>query len=279
LTPGQSAEEETQYQAYSQVAGVMGNLPVTIRTIDVGGDKVNPEMQLEDPEVKNPLLGWRAIRFSLSLPEMFKTQLRALLRASATGKIRIMFPMISGIEELEQALALVEEAKAECRKRKQPFDESIETGIMIEIPSAAMTADILAKKSAFFSIGTNDLVQYTLAVDRGNERVSYLAQPAHPAVLRLLKMTIDAAHKRGIKAAMCGEMAGDMKATALLIGLGLDEFSMTASSIPLVKQVVRGVTQKNCRSLADAALACESYRDVEALVKGWMKEQLLDQQC
>jgi phosphotransferase system enzyme I (PtsI) len=272
LTPGKPAEEETQYQAYSQVLEVMGDLPVTIRTIDVGGDKVNPVLQ--ETGEKNPLLGWRAIRFCFSLPDLFKTQLRAILRASARGKVKIMFPMISGIEELEQALALLEEAKAECRKRKQPFDETIEVGTMIEVPSAAMTADILAKKSAFFSIGTNDLVQYTMAADRGNERVNYLAQPSHPAVLRFLKMIIDSAHKRGIKVAMCGELAGDIKAAPLLLGLGLDEFSMNAALIPHVKQIIRGASLARCKKLALQTLICESWRDVIALVDAWFAEQV-----
>jgi phosphotransferase system enzyme I (PtsI) len=269
LAPGQPAEEEIQYLAYGQVLRVMGGLPVTIRTIDVGGDKANPEFQHND---KNPLLGWRAIRFCLALPELFKTQLRAILRASAIGKVRVMFPMISGIEEVEQARELFEEAKAECRTRTVPFDEDIEVGIMIEIPSAAMTADILAKKSDFFSIGTNDLIQYSMAVDRGNEKVNYLAKPTHPAVLRFLKMTIDAAHKQGIKAAMCGELAGDVNATAILLGLGLDEFSMTSSHIPQVKSLIRGVTLESCKALAEKALSCESWRDVEALVKKWTAE-------
>jgi phosphotransferase system enzyme I (PtsI) len=268
LTPGQPAEEEIQYLSYGQVVRVMGEFPVTIRTIDVGGDKVNPEFHEDE---KNPLLGWRAIRFCFALPQLFKTQLRAILRASAIGKVRIMFPMVSGIEELEQALSLVEEAKAECRKRKVAFDEDIEIGTMIEIPSAAMTADILAKQSDFFSIGTNDLVQYSLAVDRGNEKVSYLARPTHPALLRFIKMTIDAAHKQGIKAAMCGELAGDTTATALLLGLGLDEFSMTAANIPQVKKIIRGTSMEDCTSLAEKALSCESWREVESLVSSWHK--------
>jgi phosphotransferase system enzyme I (PtsI) len=264
MKPEEPAGEETQYRAYGQVVRMMGGQPVTIRTIDVGGDKGNLEFHETE---KNPLLGWRAIRYCLAAPGLFKTQLRAILRASAVGKVRIMFPMVSGIEELEQALALLEEAKAECRKRKLPFDENIEAGTMIEIPSAAVTADILAKRSAFFSIGTNDLIQYLMAADRGNERVSYLAQPAHPAVLRLIKMTIDAAHKRRIKAAMCGELAGDVNATALLLGLGLDEFSMTAANIPRVKEIIRTVTLPFCKELAKKALACETRRELLELVK------------
>jgi phosphotransferase system enzyme I (PtsI) len=225
IRSGKPVEEETQYQAYSQVLKTMGDLPVTIRTVDLGGDKVLPETRIE----KNPLLGWRAIRFSLAQPELFKIQLRAILRAGVNGNARIMFPMISGIEELEQALALLEDARRECKKKKQAVAKNIETGVMIEIPSAAMTADILAEKAAFFSLGTNDLIQYSVAADRGNERVGYLSDPHHPAVLRFIKRTIDAAHEKGIKAAMCGELAGDPSAAALLVGLGLDELSMTAS--------------------------------------------------
>jgi phosphotransferase system enzyme I (PtsI) len=268
LTPGRVAEEEKQYQAYSQVLKAMKSLPVTIRTVDVGGDKLLPNFQAADE--KNPLLGWRAIRFCLSLPELFKTQLRAILRASVHGTVRIMFPMISGIEELEQALHILEEVKAECRLRGQAYAENIEVGSMIEIPSAAMTADILAEKSDFFSIGTNDLIQYTLAVDRGNEKVNYLAQPFHPAVLRFLKKTIDAAHAQGIKAAMCGELAGDPLAAALLLGLGLDELSMSSSSIPLVKRVIRGAVLTECKSLAEEALACTGYQAVCSLTEAWM---------
>jgi phosphotransferase system enzyme I (PtsI) len=272
LTPGMGAEEEEQYIRYNQVLSAVGDLPVTIRTVDVGGDKILPGFQL--PNEKNPLLGWRAIRFSLARPELFKAQLRAILRASANGNVRIMFPMVSGIEELEQALALLEEAKAECRKRKQLYQDNLETGTMIEVPAAAMTADILAERSDFFSIGTNDLIQYSLAVDRGNEQVNYLAKPTHPAVLRFIKGTIDAAHERGIKAAMCGELAGDPAATALLLGLGLDEFSMTASAIPQVKGIIRGVTLEGCRLLAEEALKCISHQHISHLVETWMAENL-----
>jgi phosphotransferase system enzyme I (PtsI) len=267
LQAGQDSEEQ-QYQAYSRVVKAMGGKPVTIRTVDVGGDKLIPAMKSVNEE--NPLLGWRAIRFSLSLPNLFKTQLRAILRASAEGPVKIMFPMISGIEELEAALAILEEAKDECRKTGQSFAEDIAVGTMIEIPAAVMTADILAEKSAFFSIGTNDLIQYTLAADRGNEKVSYLAQPTHPAVLRFIQRTIDAAHEKGIEAAMCGELAGDPSVTALLLGMGLDEFSMAAISIPQIKRIIRAVDYQSCRALAEKALAATSYKQVQSLVQEWL---------
>jgi phosphotransferase system enzyme I (PtsI) len=268
LHPGYTADEDSQFEAYRRVVEALAGRPVTIRTLDVGGDKVIPDLQ--GAEEKNPLLGWRAIRFCLARRELFRTQLRALLRASAYGDLRIMFPMISGIEELEQALAVVEEAKAECRSRALPFNEKIPIGIMVEIPSAAMTADILAGKSAFFSLGTNDLVQYSIAADRGNERVAYLAQPFHPAVLRFVKATIDAARAAGIPSAMCGELAGDPNATAILLGLGLDEFSMSAPSIPQVKRVVRGTSAADCAELAAKALTLRSYQEIEELVRSWM---------
>ncbi|MDR1324658.1 MAG: phosphoenolpyruvate--protein phosphotransferase [Treponema sp.] len=272
LSAGRPTDEEEQIKAYSQVLKVMGNLPVTLRTADVGGDKLLPELQLSDE--RNPILGWRAIRVSLSQPELFKTQLRAMLRAGVSGNLRIMFPMISGIEELEQALAVLEEVKSELRKQRKAFAEAVPVGTMIEIPSAALTADILAEKSNFFSIGTNDLVQYTIAVDRGNEKVSYLAQPFHPAILRSLKQIIDAAHEKGITAAMCGEMAGDTSFTALLLGLGLDEFSMNALAIPRIRRVIQSVTKESCGRLAKNALRCTSYHDVGRLVEDWMLSEL-----
>jgi phosphotransferase system enzyme I (PtsI) len=270
LNEGQAAGEEFQLSAYNQVLKAMGKLPVTIRTVDIGGDKILPE--LYNVSEKNPLLGWRAIRFSLSKPDFFKVQLRAILRSSVNGNVKIMFPLISGIEELDEALALLEEAKGECKKKKHPFADNIEVGAMIEVPSAAMTADILARKSNFFSIGTNDLVQYSLAVDRGNERVSYLAQHLHPAVLRFIKTTIDSAHARGIKTAMCGEMAGNPRVTALLLGLGLDELSMAAVSIPHVKRVIREVSISTCRKLAAELMKGVSYMANDAVMKAWMAE-------
>jgi phosphotransferase system enzyme I (PtsI) len=189
------------------------------------------------------------------------------------GNVRIMFPLVSGIEELEDALALLGEVKDDCRKKGQPFADGIETGIMIEVPSAAMIADSLAQRSDFFSIGTNDLMQYALAVDRGNEKVSHLAQPSHPAIIRFIKNTIDAAHSQGIAAAMCGEMAGDPGMTALLLGLGLDEFSMAAPSIPHVKRIIRSVTLHESRLLAEELLKGSSFKANDALLKAWMAEK------
>ncbi|MHC6203657.1 phosphoenolpyruvate--protein phosphotransferase [Breznakiellaceae bacterium SP9] len=274
LAPGKSAQEEEQLQAYSRVLKAMNGLPVTIRTVDVGGDKVVPT--LESLDEKNPLLGWRAIRFSLAHPQILKMQLRAILRASMVGNVRVMFPMISSIEELDAALALWEESKAECRAKGQPFTEDIKVGIMIEIPSAAITADILAEKVDFFSIGTNDLIQYTIAVDRGNETVNYLAQPCHLGVLRLIKNTIEEGHKKGLRVAICGEMAGNQTLTPLLLGLGLDTFSMVASAIPQVKQIIRSATMEDCKTLADTALQCRSHKQVNVLLDAWKKEHPLD---
>ena len=262
--------EEQQLDAYIRVVKAMNGKPVTIRTVDLGGERALPAMASE----KNPLMGWRAIRFSLSLPDLFKTQLRAILRASIHGNVRIMFPMISGIEELEQALALLEEAKTECRKKGQIFADDVKTGVMIEVPSAVMTADILAKKAGFFSIGTNDLIQYVMAVDQGNTKVRYLAKGTQIAVLRLIKHTIDAAHAGGIYAAMCGEMAGDPAAAALLLGLGLDEFSMNPAAIPKVKHIIRSVSFDACKTLAESALTCTYHSQVQNLIRDWHKEYL-----
>jgi phosphoenolpyruvate-protein phosphotransferase (PTS system enzyme I) len=271
LQPDSVPTEEDQYQAYAKVLASMGELPVTIRTLDLGGDKMVPELEIEGE--KNPLLGWRAVRFCLDRQELFKNQLRALLRASTSGKLKIMFPMISGVEELERCLAVLEAAKAELRAKSVGFDEAVSVGIMIEIPSAAMTADVLAKKADFFSIGTNDLIQYSIAVDRGNERIAYLYQPFHPAVLRLIKTTIDHAHAAGKTVSMCGEMAGDPYACVVLLGLGLDEFSMSAASIPEIKRILRSVTVLDAKRLADSVMAMGSYVEIETAVRSWMDER------
>ena len=264
LQPGRAPSEDAQYAAYRRVIEAMAGRPVTIRTLDVGGDKVVPDLAME--EEKNPLLGWRAIRYCLSDPELFQDQLRAILRASAHGDARIMFPMISGPVELDSALAALERAKAECRKRNHAFREDIPVGIMIEVPSAALIADILATKVDFFSIGTNDLIQYTIAVDRGNERVAYLHEPFHPAVLRLVKKVIDDGHAAGIPVSMCGEMASDPFAAIVLLGLGLDEFSMSAVSVPDVKRTIRSISFEEAASVAAEALKLCSHQETEAFL-------------
>jgi phosphotransferase system enzyme I (PtsI) len=271
LQPGRLPTEETQYEAYSRVLRTMKGKSVTIRTLDLGGDKVIPD--LVDSSEKNPLLGWRAIRFCLSRVHIFKTQLRALFRASVHGSLNIMFPMISGVEELGRALELVEEVKADLRKEKTPFNENISMGCMIEIPSAAMTSDILAKKVEFFSIGTNDLIQYTIAVDRGNPKTAYLYEPFHPAVLRFIKMTIENAHALGLPVGMCGELAGDPLATALLLGLGLDEFSMSAFSIPEVKKIIRSVSMAEAEELVGTVMEMRSGREIDGFIRQLMEKR------
>jgi phosphotransferase system enzyme I (PtsI) len=268
LKPDSVPSEEDQYRAYAKVLEAMGDRPVTIRTLDLGGDKMLPE--LEAAREKNPLLGWRAIRFCLSRKGLFKTQLRALLRASLAGNLRVMFPMVSGPEELDRALEVWEETRQDLRREGLPFREDIQVGIMIEVPSAAMVSDILARKASFFSIGTNDLIQYSIAVDRGNERAAELYQPFHPGVLRLIKLTIDNAHAAGIPVAMCGELAGDPAASLILLGMGLDEFSMSAASVPEVKRIIRSCTAEEAGELARAALAMGSGAEIEA----WARERV-----
>ena len=228
--------EEEQFEAYKFVLEKMEGKQVVIRTLDIGGDKTLPYLPL--PEEMNPFLGYRAIRLCLDRKEIFKVQLRALLRASVYGKLAVMFPMISGLQEFEQAKEVVEECKAELKAEGKEYSDSIQWGIMVEIPAAAVYADELAKHVDFFSIGTNDLIQYTLAADRMSEKVSYLYNPMHPAVLRLIKMTIDGAHKHGKWVGMCGEMAGDEAAIPTLVEYGLDEFSMSATSILNAKKIM-----------------------------------------
>ncbi|HOX19164.1 MAG TPA: phosphoenolpyruvate--protein phosphotransferase, partial [Spirochaetales bacterium] len=262
---GGPPDEDEQYAAYRRVVETMAGKPVTIRTLDIGGDKALPE--LAELEERNPLLGWRAIRFCLSRKDIFHAQLRAILRASVHGEVRVMFPMISGAAELDEALDALGEAKDELKALGRPFDPEVKVGIMIEVPSAAMTADILARHSAFFSIGTNDLIQYSVAVDRGNERVAYLHQPFHPAVLRLVRFTIESAHAAGIPAGMCGEMASDPYAAALLLGLGLDEFSMSSVSIPEVRRLIRSISMERARALAVEALSLGSPLEIDRLLR------------
>ncbi len=256
--------EEEQFNAYREVIEKMAPRPIIIRTLDIGGDK--KLTYLDMPEELNPFLGWRAIRMCLDRPSILKTQLRAILRASAYGNAKIMYPMVSGTEEVRRANAILNEAKQELKAEGIPFDENLEVGIMVEIPSAAITADILAKEVDFFSIGTNDLIQYTLAVDRMNEHISYLYEPLHPAVLRLIKNVIDASHKAGKWTGMCGEMAGDTSATAILLGMGLDEFSMSASSIPQVKKIIRSLTYDEAKQIAEKALSMNEADEIRNMV-------------
>jgi len=254
--------EEEQYKVYHQAAAALKPNPVIIRTLDLGGDKFASHLQLA--QEMNPFLGWRAIRFCLAQPEMFRAQLRAILRASAEGNVKMMYPMISGLDELNQANAFVEKCKAELRAEKIPFDEKIPIGAMIEIPSAALIADALAQRVKFFSIGSNDLIQYTLAADRTNEKVSHLYEPTHPAIIRLIKMTVDAAHKHGIWAGVCGEIAGDPTLTPLLIGLGVDELSAAPPVVPQIKYIVRRLKLTEAQALAEFALQCESPSEIYA---------------
>lgn len=263
--------EEEQYHAYKEVAESMPDHPIIVRTMDIGGDKELPYMKF--PKEMNPFLGWRAVRIFFDRKDIMHTQLRAILRASAYGKLRIMFPMIISVEELRALKQEIEELKAELRSEQLPFDESIEVGVMIETPAAAVIARHLAKEADFFSIGTNDLTQYTLAVDRGNELISGLYNPLSPSVLTLIKQVIDASHAEGKWTGMCGELAGDDRASLLLLGMGLDEFSMSAMSIPRVKQLVRSANYAEVKAMADQALACATIAEVEAVLDTFVKQK------
>lgn len=259
-------DEDKQFIAYKKVIQAFGDKPVIIRTLDIGGDKKLPYLPLE--EEMNPFLGLRAIRLCFDNVDMFKTQLRAILRASAFGNAKIMFPMISGVEQVIRAKEILKECMKELDEERIDYNKDIQIGIMVEIPAAAVTADIIIPQVSFFSIGTNDLCQYTLAVDRMNQNISYLYDPYHPAILRLVKNCIQASHSEvGKFTGMCGEFAGDPYATLLLMGLGLDEFSMSASSIPQVKKIVRSVTYQQAQDIANHALTLTTGAEVQAYVK------------
>ncbi len=248
--------EEEQFAVYKQVADEVQPHSVIIRTLDLGGDKFMSALDL--PEELNPFLGWRAIRFCLERPEIFKVQLRAILRASVGGNVRMMYPMISGVDELRRANALLEECKEELRAEGKPFSDGMEVGAMIEIPSAAVSADLLAREVSFFSIGTNDLIQYSIAVDRVNERVAHLYEPTHPAIIRLIKNVVDAGHAHNLWVGVCGEMAGEIVLTPLLIGLGLDELSTGAALVPRVKRAVQSLDVGFCLQLVDEVSKMDS---------------------
>lgn len=264
--------EEEHFQAYKYVAEEMKPYSVIIRTLDLGGDKFLSQFQI--PHEMQPFLGWRAIRFCLARPEIFKVQLRAILRASLHGNLKVMYPMISGIEELRQANAILEEAKQELKSKGIPYNGDIKVGAMIEVPSAAVTVDILAQESDFFSIGTNDLIQYSLAVDRVNEKVAYLYEPAHPAVLRLVKNIIDVSHKKKIKVGMCGEMASEQNLALILLGMGLDEFSIPPQAIPELKYIIRSLKFEQAQEIANQALKLSTGTEVEEFTKRKLKEIL-----
>jgi phosphotransferase system enzyme I (PtsI) len=258
-------DEEEQFRAYAAMQLAVAPHPLTIRTLDAGGDKLLEGVQHITEQ--NPALGMRAIRLSLGMREEFKKQLRAILRISALGTVRIMFPMISGLEELRRAKALLEECKSELASAGVPFDRNLPAGIMIEIPSAVMMSDLLAAEADFFSIGTNDLIQYTLAIDRSNEHLSDFFQPLHPAVLRSLRRVVDAAHAAGIDACICGEMAGDPLYLPILLGLGFDELSMGSASIPRVKNILRRCTREQATAIAATCATFSTAAEVESYLK------------
>ncbi|MEK4756830.1 phosphoenolpyruvate--protein phosphotransferase [Macrococcus sp. FSL W8-0367] len=260
--------EDEQFEAYKKVLSEMDGKRVVVRTLDIGGDKELPYLNL--PKEMNPFLGYRAIRLCLDQQDIFRTQLRALLRASIHGKLSIMFPMIATINEFRDAKAILEEEKANLIADKVKVADDIELGIMVEIPSIAAMADIFAKEVDFFSIGTNDLIQYTMAADRMSERVSYLYQPYNPAILRLIKQVIDASHKEGKWTGMCGEMAGDSTAIPLLLGLGLDEFSMSATSILSARRQIKNLSQPEMAKVAEQALNCATQEEVVKLVDAYL---------
>ncbi len=253
--------EQEQYETYRKVAEQVLPHPLIIRTFDLGGDKLAAGT-VDTGDELNPFLGWRAIRFCLENIDIFKTQLRAILRAGAVGNVKIMFPMISGLEELRQAMSVLNECKEELRAAKIDIGKEMEAGAMIEIPSAAIASDMLAREVDFFSIGTNDLIQYAIAVDRVNERIAHLYQPTHPSVLRLLKFTADAAHTNDIWVGVCGEMAGDVALAPLLLGLGVDELSVSATLVPQVKLAVQNLATPECRQLVDEALKLSTASEI-----------------
>ncbi len=265
--------EEEQFQAYKAVAEAMGSQAVIVRTMDIGGDKDLPYMDL--PKEENPFLGWRAIRICLDRKEILHTQLRAILCASSFGKLRIMFPMIISVEEVRMLKAELELLKAQLREEGKTFDETIEVGVMVETPAAATVAHHLAKEVDFFSIGTNDLTQYTLAVDRGNELISHLYNPMAPSVLTLIKQVIDASHAHGKWTGMCGELAGDERATLLLLGMGLDEFSMSSISIPRIKKIIRNANFEDVKALAEEALRQPTADELMGVVNKFIEEKTL----
>ncbi len=263
--------EEIQYQEYYRIASALAPEPVVIRTMDLGGDK-SPKC-LDIPPEANPFLGWRAIRICLELPEIFKEQIRAILRANTLGNVKILLPMISGVQELEQALALIAEAKRELKKSGKAFEAETEVGVMIEVPSAAILADLIAERVDFLSIGTNDLMQYAIAADRGNEHVAHLLKPLHPAMLRLIRNVVAAGHSRGVWVSMCGAMAADPLATMLLVGMEIDQLSMSPVDVPEIKSIIRNLNFREAKEIVTQALAFSTSREIHDFLRPIMRRR------
>ncbi|MCR4338183.1 MAG: phosphoenolpyruvate--protein phosphotransferase [Candidatus Omnitrophica bacterium] len=266
--------EEEQYEAYRHVAKAMAPKPVTIRTLDLGGDKFISSLQI--PRDMYPYLGWRALKFCLARPDIFETQLRAILRASVHGKIRMMYPMVTGPDEFQQANQILEKAKSALKRQKIPFDEQIEVGAMIEVPAAVMTADLLAQQAKFFSIGTNDLIQYTLAVDRVNEKTADFYDPCHPAVLRFIQKVIQAGHEAKISVGLCGEMSSEPVLALVLLGMGLDEFSMSPLNILQIKKVIRSVSLTDAQALVEEIINLPSGDKIEEICSVRLRQLVPD---
>lgn len=263
--------EDEQFEVYRSVAETLAGKPLIIRTLDIGGDKQLDYFEL--PEEDNPFLGYRAIRISLDRKDLFKTQLRAILRASVYGKVKLMYPLVTSVEEVRAANEVLNEAKQELEREGLPYDRSMQVGIMIEVPAAVMIADLLAQEVDFFSIGTNDLLQFTLAVDRMNEGIAHLYDPFHPALLRMLIRTIEAAKRQGITVGVCGELAGDLRALPIWLGMDVDEISMSAHSILVVKERLLGTRQAECKSVMDGVTKCRTGKELAAMLEAFMETQ------
>lgn len=257
-------KEEDLFEDYREVVEIMQPAPVSIRTLDLGGDKFASDIAIS--EENNPALGLRAIRFCLREPEIFKTQLRAILRASAFGNLRLMFPMISGLQELSEAKAILDQVRDDLNREHVPYDSDMKVGIMVEIPSAVVMADTLARNVDFFSIGTNDLIQYALAIDRVNEHVAYMYQPFHPAILRMIRQVVVAGRNAGIPVSLCGEMAGDPLCVSILLGIGIDGLSMNARAIPLIKKLIRAIPMEQARADLEQVMLLNTAKEVRAFI-------------
>ncbi len=266
--------EEIQYQEYYRIAAELHPQPVIIRTMDLGGDK-SPKCIAIPPET-NPFLGWRAIRICLEMPDLFKDQLKAILRANTLGNVKLMLPMISGVQELDEALGLIEQSKRELKKAGIAFGADTEIGVMIEVPSAAVLADYIAERVDFLSIGTNDLMQYTLAADRGNERIAHLLNHFHPALLRLIREVIAAAHSRGVLVGMCGEMAADRLATVLLVGMEIDQLSVSPVDVPEIKRIIRSVDYNEAKELVENVMQFATAQEIQNFVRPFMRRRFKD---